>query len=61
MPLPKTSDVGTLMHELKHKGKKRPYKQRLAIALSTARKYAKGSRKAALERSYRKYKARGGE
>jgi len=38
MPLPKTQDVGKIMHELKHKGKKRPQKQRVAIALSHARK-----------------------
>lgn len=38
MPLPKTTDVGKIMHELKHKGKKRPHKQRVAIALDVARK-----------------------
>ena len=38
MPLPKTQDVGKILHELKHKGKKRPHKQRVAIALDVARK-----------------------
>lgn len=37
MPLPKTTDVGKIMGELKT-GKKRPYVQRIAIALSHARK-----------------------
>jgi len=37
MPLPKTQDVGKIMHELKE-GRKRPQKQRIAIALSHARK-----------------------
>lgn len=37
MPLPKTQSVGKIMHELKS-GKKRPYRQRIAIALSHARK-----------------------
>ena len=37
MPLPKTQKVGTIMHELK-KGRKRPYVQRVAIALAHARK-----------------------
>ena len=39
MPLPKTRDVGKLLHELKTKGtRKRSRKQMLAIALSHARK-----------------------
>lgn len=38
MPLPKTTDVGEIMHELKKSGKKRPRKQMVAIALSQARK-----------------------
>lgn len=38
MPLPKTSDVGSIMRELKT-GKKRPRRQMVAIALSQARKY----------------------
>ena len=38
MPLPRTKDVGKILHELKTKGKKRPRKQRVAIALSHARK-----------------------
>lgn len=37
MPLPKTTDVGEIMHELKG-GRKRPRKQMVAIALSHARK-----------------------
>lgn len=37
MPLPKTTDIGTIMEELKT-GKKRPHKQKIAIALSHARK-----------------------
>ena len=37
MPLPKTTNVGTIMKELKT-GKKRPLKQRVAISLSHARK-----------------------
>jgi hypothetical protein len=37
MPLPKTTDVGKIMKELKT-GKKRPHKQIVAIALSHARK-----------------------
>lgn len=37
MPLPKTADVGKIMGELKE-GRKRPYIQRIAIALSHARK-----------------------
>lgn len=38
MPLPKTTNVGTIMHELKQSRTKRPYKQRVAIALAQARK-----------------------
>lgn len=38
MPLPRTSDVGAIMRELKT-GKKRPRRQMVAIALSQARKY----------------------
>ena len=38
MPLPKTSDVGQIMKELKT-GRKRPRRQMVAIALSQARKY----------------------
>lgn len=39
MPLPKTTNVGKIMHELKTKGtKKRSRKQMIAIALSQARK-----------------------
>ena len=37
MPLPKTKNVGKIMHELKS-GKKRSRKQRVAISLSHARK-----------------------
>lgn len=37
-PLPHTTNVGKILHELKHKGKKRPRKQRVAIALDVARK-----------------------
>jgi len=37
MPLPKTTNVGTVMRELKQ-GRKRSYKQRIAIALSHVRK-----------------------
>lgn len=37
MPLPKTSDVGTIMHKLKEEGG-RPRKQMIAIALNEARK-----------------------
>ena len=37
MPLPQTTNVGTIMHELKQ-GRERPQKQRIAIALSHARK-----------------------
>ena len=37
MPLPETTDVGAIMHELKG-GKKRPRKQMIAIALDTARR-----------------------
>jgi len=38
MPLPKTNNVGKIMHELKS-GKKRSRRQMVAIALSQARKY----------------------
>jgi len=38
MPVLKTQNVGKILHELKHKGKKRPHKQRVAIALDVARK-----------------------
>lgn len=38
-PLPHTTNVGKIMHELKHKGsKKRSRKQMVAIALSQAKK-----------------------
>ena len=37
MPLPKTSNVGKIMHELKGSG--RPRKQMIAIAMGQARKY----------------------
>lgn len=37
MPLPRTKDVGTIMHELKG-GKKRSRRQMVAIALNQARK-----------------------
>jgi len=36
MPLPKTKDVGKIMHKLKEEDM--PHKQKVAIALSTARK-----------------------
>jgi len=39
MPLPKTADVGKIMHELKSSKKKRSRKQKIAIALHQARKY----------------------
>jgi hypothetical protein len=39
MPLPKTTNVGKIISELKHSKKKRPRKQMIAIALSQARKY----------------------
>ena len=38
MPLPKTSDVGKIMGQLKEEGG-RPRKQMVAIALSQARKH----------------------
>ena len=39
MPLPKSTDPGTIIKFLKRKGeKKRPHKQIIAIALSQARK-----------------------
>lgn len=37
-PLPRTKDVGAIMHELKTSKKKRSRKQMIAIALSQARK-----------------------
>lgn len=39
MPLPKTANVGKIMSELKHSKKKRSRRQKIAIALSQARKY----------------------
>ena len=41
MPLPKTTNVGRIMSELKRKGKKRPRKQRIAISLDQARRSGK--------------------
>ena len=38
MPLPKTADVGKIMHKLNKEGG-RPRKQKFAIALSQARKH----------------------
>ena len=38
MPLPKTSNVGKIMHKLKAEGG-RPHKQMIAIALDQARKH----------------------
>lgn len=60
MPLPKTADIGKIMRFLKREKPGMPRKQKIAIALSQARKYAKGKRKKALESAYRKYKARKG-
>lgn len=37
-PLPYTTDVGKIMHELKTSKKKRSRKQMIAIAMSQARK-----------------------
>ncbi len=54
MPLPKTQSVGKIMHELK-KGRERPYVQRIAIALSHARKQgADIPRKRAVDRLRKK-------
>ena len=39
MPLPKTSDVGKVMHFLKNDKPGMPRKQKIAIALSQTRKY----------------------
>ncbi len=38
MPLPKTKNVGTIIKELNRSKTKRPMKQKVAIALSQARK-----------------------
>ena len=40
MPLPKTTNVGKIMHKLKKEGG-RPHKQMVAIALEQARKSGK--------------------
>ena len=54
MPLPKTRNVGKIMTELKT-GRKRPYVQRIAIALSHARKMgADIPRKRAIDRLRKK-------
>lgn len=37
-PLPNTSNVGTIIEELNKSKTKRPYKQKVAIALNQARK-----------------------
>lgn len=60
MPLPKTSDIGKIIRFLKREKPQMSHKQRIAIALSQARKYARGKRRAALERAYRRYKEKGG-
>ena len=39
MPLPKTKNVGTIVKELNKSKTKRPMKQKIAIALSQARKF----------------------
>lgn len=39
MPLPRTSDVGAIISELNKSKTKRPRKQKVAIALSQARKF----------------------
>jgi len=38
MPLPHTTNVGTIIKELNQSRTKRPHKQKIAIALSQARK-----------------------
>ena len=38
MPLPKTTNIGTIIKELNQSGRKRSRKQKIAIALSQARK-----------------------
>jgi len=38
MPLPKTTNVGKIIEELNQSRTKRPHKQKIAIALSQARK-----------------------
>ncbi len=57
MPLPKTTNVGKIMHELKT-GRERPHKQRIAIALTHARKMGanipRKARKIAIGRLARK-------
>jgi uncharacterized protein (TIGR02996 family) len=42
--MPLNGDVGQNMHELKHHGKRRPYRQRLAVAVSAAKKAGKYGR-----------------
>jgi len=59
MPLPKSSDVGKIIRFLKKEKPNMSKKQRIAIALSQSRKYAKGSRKKALQKSFKKYQAGG--
>lgn len=61
MPLPKTADIGKIIRFLRKEKPSMPFKQKLAIALSQARKYAKGKRKKALMEAYRRYKKRGGK
>lgn len=41
MPLKKSMSAKKIMHELKHSGKKRPIKQRIAIMLSVKGKSRK--------------------
>lgn len=38
MPLPKTTNIGTIIKELNQSSTKRPYKQKVAIVLAQARK-----------------------
>lgn len=55
MPLPKTSDIGKIIRFLKKEKPSMPRRQKIAIALSQARKYARGKRKKALEQAYKRY------
>ena len=55
MPLPKTQNVGAIMHELK-KGRKRPRKQMQAIALSHAREMGANIPESPIKKELRKRK-----
>ena len=55
MPLVKSGSKEALAQNIKTEMKSKPKKQAVAIALSTQREAAKGSRKQTLEDAYAKY------